>query len=159
MSTNDKPMWWQNLPAHIGGDVIIADVGSNSQGIAVGKNITQTIYGLLGEPTPEDRQVVQQEIASLSATLQDLRGQLDEKTADMAQFQVEILEGELTKTEEEQVPSGTTITKIGDWLLENVPEIAEVLAGLFATPAVGRVVGKAGELAVKWVKERFGRES
>jgi hypothetical protein len=42
-------------------------------------------------------------------------------------------------------------------LLDSVPQIAEVLTSLFATPAVGKVVGKAGEVAVGWVKQRFGK--
>ena len=43
-----------------------------------------------------------------------------------------------------------------DLLLDSVPQIADALAALFATPAVGRVVGVAGEAAVTWVKRRFG---
>jgi hypothetical protein len=35
--------------------------------------------------------------------------------------------------------------------------MADLLADLFATPAVGRVVGKAGEIAVRWVKRRLGK--
>jgi hypothetical protein len=41
-------------------------------------------------------------------------------------------------------------------LLDSVPQIADALAALFATPAVGRVVGVADEAAVTWVKRRFG---
>jgi hypothetical protein len=69
---------------------------------------------------------------------------------------MKLLEGELTKTEEGQSPSASAITQIGDWLLGNVPSVAEALASLFATPAVGKVVGKAGEAAVEWVRARFG---
>ena len=58
---------------------------------------------------------------------------------------------------ENETPSASTITQIGDWLLDNLPELAETLAGLFATPAVGRVVGRAGESAVSWLRKRFGR--
>jgi hypothetical protein len=45
---------------------------------------------------------------------------------------------------------------MGDLLLDSVPQITNAMANLFATPAVGRVVGKAGETAVTWVKRRFG---
>ena len=69
MAQKGQQKWWQELPDHIGGDVIIAEVGAGARGVATGKNITQTIYGLLGEPTPEDRQVIEQEIASLVASL------------------------------------------------------------------------------------------
>jgi hypothetical protein len=75
----------------------------------------------------------------------------------MAEFQLKLLQGELAKTGEGETPSASTITQVGDWLLDNVPQIAEILTGLFATPAVGRVVGKAGKVAVEWVKKRFGR--
>jgi len=47
---------------------------------------------------------------------------------------------------------------MGDWLLDNLPAIGEALGTLFALPAVGRVVGKAGEAAVKWVQQRFGNK-
>ncbi len=36
----------------------------------------------------------------------------------------------------------------GDFLIDNLPEIAEALATLFAAPAVGRVLGKAGQETV-----------
>jgi len=44
---------------------------------------------------------------------------------------------------------------MGDWLLDNLPAISEALGALFALPAVGRVVGKAGEGTVKWVTQRL----
>jgi hypothetical protein len=69
-----------------------------------------------------------------------------------------LLEGELTKVEEGETPSGKTIVTIGDWLLDNVPEIVEALARLFATPAVGKVMGRAGEETVNWVRQRFGED-
>jgi len=49
----------------------------------------------------------------------------------------------------------STIIKMGDWLLDNLPAIGEALGSLFALPAIGRVVGKAGEAAVRWVTQRF----
>jgi hypothetical protein len=158
MSDARRRPWWDRVQLEASGDVIIATVGDQARGVAVGKGITQTVYGLLGEPTPDDRQIVEQQAAQLAATLETLRGALDRTTADVAAFQVDVLKGELTKTEEGETPSASTITKVGDWLLESVPGIAESLAALFATPAVGKVVGKAGELAVRWVKERFGGE-
>ena len=45
---------------------------------------------------------------------------------------------------------------MGDWLLNNLPALAGPLATLFALPAVGRVLGRAGEPAVKWVQQHFG---
>jgi hypothetical protein len=123
---------------------------------AIGKDITQRVYGVLGELTRDDRQIVEQKLARAMTGLQDLREQLDAATATMAEFQLELLQSELTKTAEDKMPSASTITRVGDWLLDNVLAMAEILATLFATPAVGRVVGKAGEVVVEWVRERFG---
>ena len=151
--------WWDSIPAPIGGDVIIGHVGAGATGVAIGKNITQTVYDVLGAPTPDDKQVIEQKLSEAMTTVQDLQKQLDAQTAAMAEFQLKLLQGELAKTEEGETPSASTITQVGDWLLDNVPQIAEILVGLFATPAVGRVVGKAGEVAVGWAKKRFGRSA
>jgi hypothetical protein len=112
---------------------------------------------MLGEPAPDDKQVIEQKLSEATTAVQELREQLDAATAAMAEFQLKLLQGELTKTEEGETPSASTITQVGDWLLDNVPQMAEILTSLFATPAVGRVVGKAGEVAVEWVKKRLGR--
>jgi hypothetical protein len=156
MDTNAIP-WWEQVSmkpgdteTRAGGDVIIATIGAGARNVAVGKNITQQITEVLGEPTPDDKKIITQQFDQLKqalATLQQLQA---------AQLQVQLLEGELTKTGEDETPSASTITMIGNWLLDNIPEVAEALAGLFATPAVGRVIGKAGESAMEWVKARFG---
>jgi len=156
MDTETIP-WWEQVSVkpgdtgtHAGGDVIIATIGAGARNVAVGKNITQQITEVLGEPTPDDKKIITQQFDQLKqalATLQQLQA---------AQLQVQLLEGELTKTGEDETPSASTITMIGNWLLDNIPEIAEALASLFATPAVGRVIGKAGESAMEWVKARFG---
>lgn len=155
MSSQDERPWWEKVPAHIGGDAIVAHIGAGATGVAVGKNITQTLYDTLGEPTPKDKEVIQSQFGEVHAALEGMRGELDANTVQMAEFQLKLLEGELSKTEDEQTPSASTITQVGDWLLDSVPAIAEVLTGMFATPAVGRVVGKAGEAAVSWLKGRF----
>ena len=155
MSKKEKKLWWEELPASVGGDIIVGEIGAGARGAAIGKNITQTVYEMLGRPTLDDKQLIEQKFAELSASLQTLQEQLDPVTAKMAEFQVTLLKGELTRTEEGEKPSVNTITQVGDWLLDNVPAIAEVLTNLFATPAVGKVVGKAGEVAVGWIKKRF----
>jgi len=157
MGERTKP-WWDKVPLHAGGDVIVGTVGAGARNVAIGKGITQAVYDVLGEPTPDDKRIVEQRLAGVASALEGRAGQVDPATASMASFQLEVLKGELSKTEPSETPSGTTITKIGDWLLDNVPEIGGSLVGLFATPAVGKVVGKAGELAVAWVKQRFGGE-
>jgi hypothetical protein len=156
VSKEERRPWWDEVPIQAQGDVIIGTVGDQARGAAVGKNITQTVYDVVGEPTPSDKAIIDQQLARVTASLEDTRSRLDATTAGMAEFQLKLLHSELTKTEEGQVPSANTITQIGDWLLDSVPELAESLAGLFATPAVGKVVGMAGEVAVKWVKGRFG---
>jgi hypothetical protein len=59
---------------------------------------------------------------------------------------------------DDDMPNAGTITKMGDWLLNNLPAIGEALGTVFALPAIGRVVGKAGDAAVKWVQQRFGKQ-
>ena len=165
LGSEEQAPWWDRLEVaagqpgkgHTGGDVITATVGAGARNVAVGKNITQTIYEAIGEPAANDKAIIAEQFSRLSAELGRLRTPLDASTAQMVQFQVKLLQGELTKTGESETPSANTITMAGDWLLENVPQIAEVLASLFATPAVGRVLGKAGEIAVQWVKRRFAK--
>ncbi len=162
MAKNDsKPReqkpWWDQPPASIGGDAIIANVGAGAHNVAVGKHIQQTIISTLGAPAPGDKQIIEQKFAELNTTLGKLGGQIDANTKKTAEFQIKLLQGELTKTDEKETPSATTIAQVGDWLLDNVPSVAETVIGLFATPAVGKVIGKAGEVAVKWAKERLGR--
>ena len=159
MAEAEKQAWWEQVPDRVGGDVISATIGDNATGVAVGKNITQTVHNILGEATPQDPEVIEDKFKEVSAALEQASPKLEKGAAEMAEFQVKLLQGELSKTEEEQKPSANTITQVGDWLLDNVPDIAEALIGLFATPAVGRVVGRAGDLAVRWVKQRFGKGS
>jgi hypothetical protein len=163
MDGKEEGAWWDTVGHAVDarsvqaeGDVIIGYAGAGATGVAIGKDITQNVYGVLGEPTPDDRGIIERELAAAKAAVQGMREQLDAATATMAEFQLELLQGELTKTEEGEAPSASTITRVGDWLLDNVPPMAEILAGLFATPAVGRVVGKAGQAAVDWVRRRLG---
>ena len=151
--------WWDELPQAIGGDAIIANIGAGAQSVAVGKNIQQTITSMLGAPTPDDKKIIEQKLTELGASLGKVSGQIDANTAKMAEFQIKLLGGELAKTGEKETPSASTITQVGDWLLDNVPQIAETVVSLFATPAVGKVVGKAGEAAVNWAKGRLGKAS
>lgn len=159
MSEKSARPWWEEVSVQAGGDVIIGDVGAGAENVAIGKNITQAVYEVLGAPTPDDRNLIDSSFADLTAAIRGLSSQLDAGVAGTVEFQIDLLQGELTKTEKNEQPSATTITKVGDWLLDNIPDIAEVLAGVFATPAVGRVVGKAGNVAIDWVKERFGAKS
>ena len=158
MSQEPGKPWWDQLPAsppQAGGDVIIAHIGAGARGVAVGKQITQTIYDALGPPTPDDRQVIEAKLAAVMAALHAARASLDPATAAIAEFQIKLLQGEMVKTGEGETPSASTITQVGDWLLANVPPAASVLSALFATPAAGKIMGKAGESAVAWARQRF----
>jgi hypothetical protein len=164
MGSDGKQYWWEDLPhttgdfqaGDIGGGVIIATVGAGAQNVAIGKNITQTVYETLGEPTPDDRHIIQEGLAQVRATLAEVEGDIGDSVARMAGGMLAQIETELLKTGEEKTPNAAIITQMGDLLLDNVPQIADALTSLFATPAVGRVIGKAGETAVTWVKQRFG---
>ncbi len=161
-ATRDKKVdkaWWDELLPHVGGDVIVGQVGAGAKNVTVGKNIQQTIDSTLGPTTPDDKKVIEQRINDLSAALEKQKSQVDPKTASMAEFQIKLLGGELKKSGENETPSASTITQVGDWLLDNVPQIAGSVVGLFATPAVGKIVGKAGEVAIKWAKQRFGSKT
>lgn len=155
----EQTPWWNALPDQVGGDVIVANIGDGAQGVAVGKNIQQTVTLLLGAPTPDDEKIIEQQFLDVKAALAKARSELDATTATMAEFQLKLLQGELGKTKEAESPSASTIVQVGDWLLDNVPEIAEAVVSLFASPAVGKVVGKAGEVAINWAKQRFGKTS
>ena len=111
----------------------------------------------MDEPTPDDKAIITEKLAGVEATLatEDGTGG-DSMLSQMAQFQLRLLTGELSKVEEGEIPSAITITQIGDWLLDNLPGMAETLTSLFATPAVERVVGKAGKVAIAWLRQRFG---
>ena len=165
MSKQSEPKWWEQLPdtigdfksRDIGGDVIIASVGAGAENVAIGKDIRQTVYEVLGQPTSDDLAIIQQGLAEVREALQQAQPEIGQSAETMAQGMLNQMENELAKTGEEETPNATVITSVGDLLLDSVPQIAQTLASLFATPAVGRVVGKAGEAAVNWVKRRFGK--
>jgi hypothetical protein len=165
MSKQSEPKWWEQLPdtigdfksRDIGGDVIIASVGAGAQNVAIGKDVRQTVYEVLGQPTSDDKEIIQQGLAEVREALQQAKPEIGQSAETMAQGMLNQMENELAKTGEEETPNADVITSVGDLLLDSVPQIAETLASLFATPAVGRVVGKAGEAAVNWVKRRFGK--
>jgi hypothetical protein len=158
--TKTQP-WWEQASNAVGsldasnaaGDVIIAFVGAGAKNVAAGKNITQTVTEILGPPTPDDKKQIEQGFAKLLDALAGL--QVDEAAADRAKMRIEILQEEVAKADDD-VPNAGTIIKMGDWLLNNLPAIGEALGTVFALPAIGRVVGKAGDAAVKWVQQRFG---
>ncbi len=143
-------LWWDSiqpteLPA-ARGDVIVANI-SNSNTVAAGKNITLT----LGAPAPDDRQVI---AAGLTALADSIAG--DGPQAQIARLQLKLLQGELTRADEGVKPDSATIIEAAGWLLDNAPQAAGALRALFALPAVGRVMSKAGDAALLWARQRFG---
>jgi hypothetical protein len=149
--TEERP-WWEGISIEGQGDVIIGYAGAGAQHTTIGKDISI----VLGASTPDDRQVVEGKLAETLAAVDRRKSQLTPEAAMMADFQLKLLGGELVKTADGQAPSGNTIVQVGDWLLDNVPQAAGALVDLFAAPAVGRVVAKAGPEAVDWVRKRFG---
>jgi hypothetical protein len=164
MSTVNKQDWWDGLPdalggfraGDIGGKVTITTVGAGANNVAVGENITQIVREALGEPAADDKRIIEEQLAHVRAALKQTASEIGPSAAKMAQGVLAHIESELLKAGQNGTPNATTITQMGSLLLDSVPQIDGALAGLFATPAVGRVVGKAGEAAVNWVRERFG---
>lgn len=128
-----------------GDDVIIATV-SASRNVVVGKQITQV--GLGGDGPP-DRALIERELAAIGAALAGAQPPIDPALAGMARFQIELLAGELTKDDPE-TPSASTIVKVGDWLLANLPQLGPALRALLAAPAVARALARAGGAAPGW---------
>ncbi len=133
-----------------GGDVIVATVGAGAQNVAVGKNITQQINS---PPTPAELHALEQQFTKLATLLK--QSNIDPRTAGRAEAQLETLQAELNKTESGETPSGSTIQRVGDWLLDNVPELTQAITELFGLPAVGKILNKAGGAVVDWWRERF----
>ena len=107
MSKTQERPWWDDVSIQSGGDVIIGQVGAGAKGVAIGKN--QAVYGTLGEPVPGDKQVIEKHFAEVAAAIQKLQGQMDTNTAKMAEFQLKLLQGELTKVDKDETPSASTI--------------------------------------------------
>ena len=149
-SASSVEPWWDSLQSAgllaARGDVIVANI-SNSSTVAAGKNITLN----LGASAPDDKQVIATNLASAAGSITGNSPQ-----AQIARLQLKLLQAELTKVEEGLTPDGATIIETADWLLDNAPQIAGALRALFALPAVGRVMSKAGDAALLWARQRFG---
>lgn len=138
----------------IGGDAVIATVGAGAKNVAVGKTISQQVTEGPAAPTPDDLPLITAALNQVASALTTLA--LDENRRGRAEQALEDLQTELTKSAPEEEPDGKTIVKMGERLLELAPPLIEALAALFATPAVAKVLGKAGAAALTWVKKRFG---
>lgn len=163
MGQETPKAWWESIvppaPGQVSGDIIIAQVGAGARNVAVGKGISQTIGESLGPPVPNDRQVIEGKLAAVEDKLRAARGQIDASVSAMADFQLKLLAGELTKLGADEVPSASTITQVGEWLFETLPILRPTLIDLFAQPAAGRALAKAGDAAVQWARQRLGSAS
>ncbi len=170
ISGEAERLWWNqlpNVPQSIAGidtginksvsnrDVIIANVGSGSKNVAVGKNITQIITEIIGEAQADDGALISSQIQKVVEALNST--DIDPRTAGKAEANIELLAEELGKASDDDPPAAKSIIRVGDWLLDNVPEITQAISELFGMPAVGRVLGRAGDAAIEWACKRFGR--
>jgi hypothetical protein len=139
----------------VGGDMIVANIGAGAQGIAVGKQIHQTIAA--GQADPDaDRRTIDALLARLERDLGAGAGQIDGAAATMAAFQIRLLAGELGKTGARAAPSASTVSQVGDWLADHVPPLHDALAALFTAPAVLRALRQADAPLDEWLRRRFG---
>ena len=160
MGDQRKKQWWNEVSVRAGGDVFSGiTIGDNATGVAVGKNINQSVANLLGPSSPDDRQVVEKSLADFMSAYEQVRSELDPSKVAIADYQISQLKSELEKSGPDRPPSGDIIAQAGNWLLDNVPGISQAITSLFATPAVGRIVGKAGESAVTFLRSRLGRQA
>lgn len=144
--------WWEGISVEAEGDVIIGFAGAGARQTTIGKEISI----MLGEPRESDGQRIEDSLAETESALRKLETELEPQVLMMAEFQLKLLRGELTKTGGSNQPSASTIVQVGDWLLDKVPQLDAELQRLFAMPAVGRALGQAGDEAIAWAKERFG---
>jgi hypothetical protein len=137
-----------------GGDLIVGTVGAGAQGVAIGKNIQQTL-GDRSNPD-DDRRAIGELLARLDRVLSTGAGRLDPAAVGMAAGYLRLLAGELTKPGERAAPSASTIKLVGDWLLDNVAPLHDGLLALFAAPATRRTLARADEPLDAWLAHRFG---
>jgi len=150
MNEKQRP-WWEEVPA--GGDVIVVQMGDYAHKVAAGKDVRLVTHEVLEEATGEDYHAVETSLAELRAQLAKVEG-LELAQRVLAEDRVQTLEEELTS--QDKPPEVSRVSKAVDWLLDNIPDIAEALLSLFASPAVGRIIGKAGTAGIEWAQKRFG---
>ncbi len=149
MSSSPQQPWWDQFPP-------MAHIESRAQSSGEMKDLQEHAAAVLGRLTPADTKVIEQRLGNLSAYLAKARTQVDGLTASMADHKLRLLRAELSKTGEAESPSAATITQAGDWLLDNVPALADPLVRMFADPAIAKVLVLAGPSAIAWAQQRLG---
>jgi hypothetical protein len=145
----------QTLSSESGGDVVQVTIGDHATKVAAGKNVTQAIQCALGPTRQDDAEQVRIAIKKFRRKFSKLEDTLTEVQMHVGRDKIELLARELSQKEGE--PSGDLIREAGNWLLDNIPEIAEDLLELFMPSSVGRIIAKAGTRTIKWIKELYIR--
>lgn len=154
MTPTDSSSWIDRvvdkLPASTAGQTVVGYIGGNPTMAAVGVNIVQVAHQVLGDPKPSDAREIANALQELRAELQRLAPRLNEKNRYLAEDKISTIEKELT--EHPASPSGDLIRAAGDWLVQNVPELAHAVLSIFLPEPVGRVIAKAGGATIEWIK-------
>ena len=142
--------------AHSGGDLIVTSIGAGAQNNVVGKN--QLVYQTGDAASQQDDQhAIAELLARLDQALAGGAAQIDSAQAGMAAGYLRLLSGELSKIGDRGVPSASTITLVGDWLLDSLPQLHAPLVALFAAPATRRALARADTPLDAWLRRRFGQ--
>ena len=143
MSSKEEPR--ESISAKISGPV--------SGQVAVGKDIrqSQTI-------SAEQRQVTEEELASLQQMFVDLKAQVEsEAPPEKREAALERID-ELEEAINPEEPDLSTMEYVKGWFTRNIPTLAGAVISVVVHPIVGKVVAAAGDLAVEEFQRRFGHE-
>ena len=132
------------------GDSIEISIGGDNPGmIAIGTEITQTQN--LRPPTDDELAELKRAFADLRAQVQ---GQALPEMREAAIAQVD----ELEKAVHADEPDISTMEKVKNWFMKNIPVIAGSVTSVVLSPIVGKLVGVAGDALATEFKRRFGVE-
>jgi len=125
-------------------DSINVSIGGNVVGpIAVGKNITQTQAGRDATVlTATERQELDDAFATLRA---QIAAAAPSETRDAALAQVAELEQAVNDPE----PDPSRLQRVARWFARNLPTMGAAVATVLIHPVVGKLVGAAGDAAVR----------
>jgi hypothetical protein len=139
-------------PPHTSGDVIIATIGAAAQHVAVGKGITQISGALASSSSAPQRN-------ALLAAWAGLRPTLAAPTAQLAEFQIELLAAELERLDADAAPSSNTVIRCAHWLLANLPQLTEPLVVLLSSPPVVAALSRTSADYAIWLAQNLPSES
>lgn len=139
-----------NANVQIGGTVS----GSH---IIIGNNNRMTVTSTppAAPIDPADALWVEQQIGQLRFALRSLRAELDPGHLTGGEFQLTLLQTELSKDADGSAPNAAAIIAVGDWLLANVPALREPLGRFFRAPATKRALARSGARGQSWAQQTF----